>query len=155
MANGAILHFYFAHTENNKSIERALRSHDNVPLSYYDAVFANAGNSPHLSEESILATAFELQNYSAPFFYLSKYGGTEGFVTEWEEHNRVLFRESGARYVDISAMAHGLTSLTRGAVEHKHGVDSHYCLPGPPDQMGLLLLKIMWAVHQEKFYPAR
>ena len=154
MANGAILHFYFAHMEKNKSIERALRSHDNVPWSYYDAVFANSGNPPRLSEESVLATAFELQNASVPFFFLSSYAKDDKAVSEWEEHNRVLFHASGARYVDIRIMTHGLTSLTRGAVEPPKR-DGHFCLPGPPDQIGLLLLKIMWAVHQEKFDPAR
>lgn len=167
MANGAVAHYHFAGGEADKSIADALPFHDDVAevadaarsrsngcrrWSYYDAVFANSGNAPAMSEASVLASALELQEASVPFFWLSTFDGT-GDIGGWREHDRSAFRNSGARYVNISAMALGLGSLTKGGVEDLRDPvgepDEHFCLPGPPDEMGLLLLKIMWAVRGE------
>ena len=164
IANGATVHYYFAHHDENKSVWDAVPFHHQVPYwSHYDAVFANSGNHPYMSEESVLISAFELQQAAVPFFWLSQYDGA-GDINEWEASKVSRFHESGARYVDVRSMTHGLRSLTRGAVESgektkesnaeddrfvEHaGGDPHFCLPGPPDEMALLLLKLMWAVHE-------
>eukprot|EP00752_Nemacystus_decipiens_P009300 g8311.t1 len=156
MTNGAIVHYYFSGGEANKSISDALSYHNNATWSDYDAVFANGGNSPKMSRESVLSSAFELRNASVPFFWLSEYDGY-GDLNRWEASDIVLFHESGARFLDVGAMARGLRSLTKGAIEEhstsnsfqKKFGDPHFCLPGPPDEMALLLLKLVWAVHQE------
>lgn len=145
MKNGAVLHYYFANADRNKSIGDALHHHQNVPWSYYSAVFANSGNDPRMSEESVLNTAFELQKAKVPFFWLSTYEGV-GSIKAWPALRRRQFQQSGAKFVDISAMTLGLDPFTKGAIEHT--LDPHFCLPGPPDEMGLLLLKMMWAVHE-------
>lgn len=156
MTNGATVHYYFSGVEANKTIADALRYHNNATWCDYDAVFANGGNTPKMPPESVLTAAFELQNASVPFFWLSEYDGY-GDISRWEESNVLLFHESGARFVDIGTMARGLRSLTKGGIEEhstsnsfqKKFGDPHFCLPGPPDEMGLLLLKLVWAVHQE------
>lgn len=156
MTNGAAVHYYFAHADNNKDIRDALAFHDHLPLSYYDAVIANSGNTPTMSPDSVLSSAFELQQAAVSFFWLSSYDKT-GDINGWEASNIASFHESGARYVDISAMTYGLRSMTKGAIEgtttsqsydDQFG-DPHFCLPGPPDEMGLLLLKLVWAAHEE------
>lgn len=157
MTNGAIVHYYFSGSDKNKSIADALSHHNNASWSDYDAVFANGGNTPMMQPESVLTSAFELQNASVPFFWLSAYDGY-GDISRWEESNVLLFHESGARFVDVGTMARGLRSLTKGAIEEhstsdifqKRFGDVHFCLPGPPDEMGLLLLKLVWAAYQER-----
>ena len=146
MTNEAILHYHYSGNNENKHVREALRFHGNVSWSYYDAIFANSGNHPAMSEESAVQSAIEIQDAGVSFFWLSNYDGV-GAMSEWKESNRLRFHESGARYVDISAMTSGLDALTKAKVEHLEH-DPHFCLPGPPDEMGLLLLKIMWAVHE-------
>ncbi|CAN0502780.1 unnamed protein product, partial [Scytosiphon promiscuus] len=55
---------------------------------------------------------------------------------------------SGAIYVDIYSMVKGMEAWTKGAVEGE--LDPHYCLPGLPDELAVLLLKIVWAVYEEE-----
>ncbi len=150
MTNGAILHYHYSGNNAQKSIREPLPYHGNPAWSYYDAVFANSGNPPAMSEESAVASAIEVRNAGVPFFWLSNYDGV-GDIGGWNESSRIRFHESGAIFVNISAMALGLGSLTAGTIEDRmqgDQKDPHFCLPGPPDEMGLLLLKIMWAVRQ-------
>lgn len=144
--NGAALHYVFANTEASKSLSDALPHHGNVSWSWYDAVFANEGNPPTLSPESVLATLAELQEVSVPFFWLNTYEGG-GDVSKWENSQRSRFQDCGAKHVKIDAMTLGMKTLTKGAVEDSP--DPHFCLPGPPDEMALLLVKMMWALHFE------
>ena len=168
MTNGAIVHYYYAGTDRQKSIRDALPFHNSSPdWLHYDAVFANSGNQPSLSQESVLTSALELQQAAVPFFWLSEYDGV-GHINGWEASQVSRFHESGAKFVDIRSMTHGLRSFTKGAVESgrqsqggsnvgddsflgKIGGDPHFCLPGPPDEMAVLLLKLMWAVHQGNY----
>lgn len=144
--NGAIVHFYFANVEGNKSPSDSLAAHGSVPWSWYDAVVANQGNPPALTPDDVLATATELQELSVPFFWLNTYEG-RGEVGSWGESQRSRFQELGAKHVKIDAMVLGMRNMTKGAVEHSP--DPHFCLPGPPDEMSLLLAKMLWAVYFE------
>lgn len=146
--NGATLHYYFANTEQGKSLSDSLPPHGNESWSWYDAVFANQGNGPPLLPDAVLTAAAELQEASVPLFWLNTYEG-KGDVGKWNESRRSRFQASGAKHVRIDAMAHGMHNLTKGAVESDFPHDPHFCLPGPPDEMALLLLKMMWAVHFE------
>lgn len=146
MTNGATVHYYYAGSDRNKSIRDIFAVHNPTPhWCHYDAVIANSGNPTYLSAESALTSAFELQQAAVPFFWLSEYDGV-GDINGWEVNKTARFHESGAKFVDISSMTSGLRSLTKGAVESKK--DPHFCLPGPPDEMAVLILKLMWAVHQ-------
>ena len=116
------------------------------PLSSYDVVFMNAGNSPSLSIQMTIKSAIQVQAAGTPFFWLSTYDGV-GRISEWSLDEKTRFFATRARYVDIQSMMLGLQAWTKGAVE---GVDDpHYCLPGPPNEIALLLVKIVWAVFEE------
>eukprot|EP00903_Cladosiphon_okamuranus_P018355 g16886.t1 len=112
------------------------------------SVFANQGNLPVLSHAAVLAAAAELHEASVPFFWLNQYQGG-GDVGTWGELEKSRFEASGAKHVRIDAMTRGMDNLTKGAVENNSPGDLHFCLPGPPDEMALLLLKMMWAIHFE------
>ncbi|CAN0194100.1 unnamed protein product [Scytosiphon promiscuus] len=55
----------------------------------------------------------------------------------------------GVKYVRVGVMALGLDHLRKGSVQPEVGEDPHFCLPGPPNEMTLLLLKLLWASHVE------
>lgn len=115
-------------------------------LSSYDAVFLNPGNNPPIDAEQAVEIALEVQAAGTQVFWLSAYGGN-GRTSKWTKDQRSLFYESGALYVDIQCMAQGMKSWTKGGVE---GVaDGHFCMPGPPNEIALLLLKIVWAMFEE------
>eukprot|EP00752_Nemacystus_decipiens_P012749 g11290.t1 len=165
MNNGAEVHYYFSGGDAKKSVKDALRFH-NPYWFHYDAVFANSGNPPFMSEESALVSARQLQQAAVPFFWLSEYDGV-GDINGWEASAVARFHELGAKFVDIRSMTHGMRAFTKGSVESvpkdqggrfdvaaddafkKVKGDPHFCLPGPPNEMALLLLKLMWAVRQE------
>lgn len=45
-------------------------------------------------------------------------------------------------------MVKGMEAWTKGAVENKN--DKHsYCLQGPPDEIAVLAIKLLWAVYEE------
>ncbi|CAN0217103.1 unnamed protein product [Ectocarpus sp. 6 AP-2014] len=144
--NGAIVHYYYAGGDPDKSIKDALLGHGNVSLSYYDAVAANHGNDPQMTVDNVCKAAFELQALSVPFFWLSTYSG-QGSINTWNDMQKAQFTQSGARFVNVGHMVFGLSNLTKGVVEDL--VDPHFCLPGPPDELGFLFLKIIWALYHE------
>ncbi|CAN0241692.1 unnamed protein product [Ectocarpus sp. 12 AP-2014] len=145
--NGAVVHYYYAGGDQHKTIKDALLRHGNVSLSYYDAVVANHGNGPQMTVDNVCEAAFELQALSVPFFWLSTYSG-QGSVNMWNDAQKAQFTQSGARFVNVGHMVFGLSNFTKGVVEDL--VDPHFCLPGPPDELGFLLLKIIWALYHER-----
>lgn len=85
-----------------------------------------------------------------PFFWLNAYEG-KGDPQGWNSRQRETdFPECGAKFVRVGDMAHGLQRLTRKVVEKMEEYDPHFCMPGPPDEIGILLLKLVWALHHEK-----
>lgn len=83
------------------------------------------------------------------FFWLSTYEG-RGHPKGWNSRQRETdFPESGAKFVHVGGMAQGLHRFTREFVQKTGYPDPHFCMPGPPDEIGLLLLKLMWALHVE------
>lgn len=150
-ANGAILHYYFAGSDKRKHVSDILPHFNVSSLSYYDSVFANNGNGPAMRPPRVLEAAAELKNDSVPFFWLSTYDGLDGLhgdVDGWEEDDRVRMDVLGAKFIRVGVMALGLEHLRKRVVQPGSG-DNHFCLPGPPNEMALLLLKLMWAVHFE------
>lgn len=152
-ANGAILHYQFAGGQENKHVSKAPPHFDVSSVSYYDAVFANFGNSPSMEPPQVLSSAAELKNASVPFFWLSTYEGLNGEggdVDGWEEDDRARMDSLGAKYIRVGVMALGLDHLRKGSVEPDARGDPHFCLPGPPDEIALLVLKIAWALYFER-----
>lgn len=41
-----------------------------------------------------------------------------------------------------------LRCLRKGEVEGEH--NPHFCMPGPPNEIGVLLLKMAWALYDER-----
>lgn len=142
--NGAILHYYFADT-GPKRIESALDEH-NFLLPSYDAVFANPGNEPRMTTLDLLESARALKTAGVPLLWLSTYDGA-GNKEDWHQQTRRALEDCGVRFIPVHDMG-GLSHLTKERVENARG-DTHFCLPGPPSEIGVLLLKIAWALHIE------
>lgn len=140
------MHFQFSNSEKMKGLSFARQRHGMEDLSSYDAVFINSGNDPPIGARKAIDVVLEVQAAGTQAFWLSTYDGS-GQISKWTKDLRARFNESGALYVDIECMAQGMISWTRGGVE---GVaDHHFCLPGPPNEIALLLLKIVWAMFEE------
>ena len=144
--NGAVVHFQFSNTEKMKGLADARKRHGMEDLSSYDAVFVNPGNNPPISAKKAVEIALEVQAAGTQFFWLSTYSGS-GQISKWSKHQRARFYESGALYVDISCMARGMKSWTKGRVEGES--DGHFCMSGPPNEIALLLLKLVWAMFED------
>lgn len=141
------MNYVFSHTAKEKHIEDVLRLHHDDWFTSYDMVIANNGNAPVMEPAAVIETALRLQGAQVPFLWLSTYDGN-GDVGGWSEGHQKMFANSGAIFVPVGDMMRGLGHLTRGRVEgEQNGEDDHYCMPGPPNQLGMLLVKLMWAVH--------
>ena len=143
--NGATVHFTFSDRNRGKRLKHEQIEHGNEPLSSYDAVIMNSGNPPRMKSSVALAGAIEVQNAGAQFVWLSEYGRGTG-IDSWPEDEREAFYESGAKFLDVNRMVTGLKYLTKGKVEGSG--DPHFCMPGPPNEIAILVLQLMWAVHE-------
>ncbi|CAM9508172.1 unnamed protein product [Laminaria digitata] len=144
--NGAAVHYTFSHTQENKGLEHALHGHGMDEGATYNAVFMNAGNDPPLDAAKAIDLALEVQASGSQFFWMSTYNGV-GSISQWTRDERVRLFETGALYIDVQCMMRGMEAYTAGVVEG--GADGHYCLPGPPNEIAVLLLKIMWVMDGE------
>lgn len=143
MSNNATVHYFFAHREFNKSLEDSLHFFG-TSYDEYDAIFANVGNSPIMHTPRVLKVARQLDQIGIPLLWLSTYDG-EGDVRAWSSEDRLAFSTAGARYIPVHDMISTLSRFTMGVVEG--GNDDHFCLPGPPNELGLLALRLIWALH--------
>lgn len=141
-ANGSTLHYFFAHTEEDKAVEDALEAHG-TDYGDYDAVFANAGNDPRLEPLMMISAASKFGAHGVPFFFQSVYQG-EGDIRDLTPEQKRHFDETGAFFIPVSEMVKNLQRFTKGFVEDEW--NPHYCLPGPPDEIGLLMLRLVWAL---------
>lgn len=140
-ANGASIHFYFAHKEIHKRIEDALDVHDTA-FGDYDVVFANPGNKPHMDPSVLLDSALELQQAKVPLVWFSAYEG-EGDIREWDVDQQRKFADLDAKFLPVHDMVKDFGNLTKGFIESER--NPHFCMPGPPDEIGVLLLKLVWS----------
>lgn len=145
--NGAAVHYTFGHTQQHKGLDHARHGHGMDADSAYDAVFMNAGNDPSMDAKTAIDIAFEVQASGSQFFWLSTYNGV-GHISQWTREERVRLLKSGALFIDVQSMMQGLDAYSVGVVEGGGG-DGHHCLPGPPNEIALLLLKLMWTMHGE------
>lgn len=141
-ANGASIHFYFAHKEGDKRIEDALDVHGTA-FGDYDMVFANPGNTPHMEPSLLLDAALELQQGNVPLVWLSAYAG-EGDIRDWDADQQREFTRRDAKFLSVHDMVRDLGSLTKGYVENERH-NPHFCMPGPPNEIGVLLLQLVWS----------
>ena len=140
------MHFQFSHNQKTKGLDDARLKHRMEDLSSYDAVFINQGNKPTIDAEQAIEIALVVQAAETQVFWLSTYDASSR-ISKWSKDQRARFYKSGALHVDIECMARGMKTWTKGSVEDVN--DGHFCMPGPPDEMALLLLKIIWAMFEE------
>lgn len=100
-----------------------------------------------LETDLMIDTAFELKEQSVPFFWLNGYGGG-GDIGSMKNKQRSMFVHSGAKHIKIDDMTLGMNYLRKREVEGIN--DTHFCLPGLPNEISLLLIKIIWAEYYEK-----
>ena len=143
--NGAAIHYRFAHREMSKRLEDGIRVHG-TRFEDYDVVVVNSGNRPRMEPEELLRVSNELKEQGVPLMWLSTYDGT-GDIEKWSDEQRAEFKESGAKFVPIHRMVQSIQYLTKGAIEGES--NHHFCMPGPPNEIGILLLQTAWAMRAE------
>lgn len=146
LSNDAVIHYWFAHLEGNKSVQHAFQEFGNS-LSDYDVVVANVGNEPPMPAQRVISDAQVLHQAGIPLIWLSTYDGG-GAVQDWTDDERRAFDEAGAKYIPVHDMVETLGDFTRGVAEHND--DEHFCLPGPPDELGLLVLQLIRALSHDR-----
>ena len=144
------MHYYYVGGEKGKSFEAALNQHEVMSLSFYDVIIANTGNGEPMETEYLLKSAQVMHDVGVQLIWLSLYDG-RGNIADWEEDDRTRFADSGAKFLPIEYMARGLEQYKKGDVEPQvNPKDPHFCLPGPPAEMGFLLLQLLWAMYEER-----
>lgn len=141
------MHFTFSDQSRTKSLKEARNSHGSGDLASYDVIVANEGNPPRLTSSEAVEMALQAQAARAQLFWLTTYAAG-GDVGKWKEQDRERFVGSGAKHVDVGCMSQGMYGWTIGAV--KNSPDDHFCMPGPSDEIAVLLAQLMWAVHEER-----
>lgn len=141
--NGAALHYYFANHEEDKCIDHALEPHG-TSFSDYDLVFANPGNLPSMNPASVLASARSMKQAGVTLVWMSSYQGL-GEPGEYfgEAGQLEEFRELGIRFLPVHEIVKAVTSFEKGKVEG--GSDSHFCLPGPTNELSLFFAQVIWS----------
>lgn len=140
--NGAVLHYYFADTEKNKHVEDALTVFK-TKFSNYDMIFVNHGNDPNIETDSLLNSAKAAQQARVPLIWMSTYDGAGALHEYFSPEEVALFHELGARYLPAHEITKGAESFVKGEVEG--GNDGHFCLPGPPNEVGIFLFQLVWS----------
>lgn len=144
--DNTVIHYFFAAENVNKSIDIALSQFGTSPEDYDFAVF-NAGNIPAMPADEALASAQRIHEAKGSFVWLATYDG-KGDVRSWSPEQQQAFLATDAKFIAVNSMMESVVDFTRGAVE---GIsDSHFCLPGPPDELGLLLRQVIWALSFER-----
>lgn len=144
--NNGTLHYWFADQERNKSVEDALESFDK-PATHYDAIVANAGNEPVMDTEHVVSAAEFFHQAGVPFLWLTTYDGV-GDIRSWDAEDRQAFEAANGKHIPVHEMMESMGIFTRGVVETMN--DDHFCLPGPPDELGLLILQVIWALDRQR-----
>ncbi|CAM9726063.1 unnamed protein product, partial [Pylaiella littoralis] len=81
--------------------------------------------------------------------WVSHYDGN-GDVASWTSEEQAEFWNSGARFLPVHRMVEGLEYLTKGVVEGETSGNPHFCMPGPPNEIGILVLRVAWSLHDER-----
>lgn len=147
--NGASWHYQYAQDDNvgvQKSVDDRI-GYFSVDPENIDVIVANHCNGRPLTYASLLTTAQRFAGSETLIIWLTAYDGVGKFSEEKMETLRAL----GVVQVDLSVMMSDprLIELSCLAVQ-KIPRDSHYCLPGPPDEISILILRIIWAHFQEQ-----
>ncbi|CAM9543448.1 unnamed protein product [Discosporangium mesarthrocarpum] len=137
--NHATLRYAFENREGNKSIEKYAALFGMKP-SDFDAVITNKGNAPPMTQDALVASARALNAAGVPLFWLTTF--EEGVNWEIEQSP---FKGIDVVPFDTKNMVSGQRDLKVGIVEKDRSGDPHFCLPGPPSEIGILVLRMVWA----------
>lgn len=139
--------YYFAHRQLNKSVIDGLEMFGQS-ASHYSMAFVNSGNHPRMEHASVLEAARLFNEAGVPFFWVTTYDGGTNNVRNWNEESQEEFFGANGRQISVHSMTRGTEEFLQRAAEGN--TDPHYCLPGPPNEMARLVLKIAWAVEIER-----
>lgn len=145
LRNKAIVHFWFAGDDRNKSIEHAFQEFG-TSVADYDVIIANAGNKPPMETEHVVSSAQHFYRANVSFLWLTTYDG-EGDIRNWTDEDQQAFVAANGKHVPVHRMIKSVTNFTRGFVEGTN--DEHFCLPGPPNELGRVVLQLIWALQNE------
>lgn len=112
-------------------------------MSDYDVVVANSGNKPVMDTKRTVASAQHFHQVGVPFIWLATYDGV-GNINDWEFGDREAFLAAKGNHIPVNNMMETMSNFTMGA--ELGSDDDHFCLPGPPDEVGLLILQLVWAL---------
>ncbi|CAM9862282.1 unnamed protein product [Discosporangium mesarthrocarpum] len=144
--NHASIKYIFADNERAKSIGKYAEVAFGMKPSDFDVVVANPGNMPYMTRESLVSTARALNGTGTALFWMSTYDGTY----LWEDQQESPLKGLDVVQFDTHNIVSSQTSYQVQNVEMGHVNDPHFCLPGPPLELGVLLLDLIWArTHQQ------
>lgn len=143
--NGAAVTYLFSDTESksyNKLISqvRVIREGDIFVI--------NNGNMPKMGQEEILETAKEIKHSGGKLFFLSSYYYNTSHLDFWTKENKKKLKEYDVTYLDVTCMTNGIHDWRKSEIEGGEK-DTHFCLPGPPNEIAFLLLRLIWAYTTE------
>lgn len=139
---GARLDYFFADGQKYKRVESGLKPH-HTNFRDYDMVIANSGNMPPMRLPRLLESARQIAAAGIPFVWLTTYNGV-GDIATFSQESRDTLDSYNVKFLPVHAMVKDLDRFTKGSIENS-GVNVHYCMPGPPNEIGMLLLRIMWS----------
>lgn len=142
--NDSAVKFIVSHTESNKGYDKLI-SQVRV-IREGDIFFMNSGNMPYISVEEVLKIAKEINYYGAKLFFLSNYYYNP--LVFWTNDNKKKLEEYNVTYLNITCMTNGIYDWRKSEVEGGE-LDGHFCLPGPPNEMAFLILRLIWAQMNE------
>lgn len=146
LCDGVTVHYHFANNDNNKSVEQALEDFD-TSFADYDFIIANAGNTPRMHTDRAVRAAQLSHDAGASFIWLTTYNGI-GDVGKWTAEDRQAFAAANVTYIPVHDMMESMINFTTGVA--KGTQNTHFCLPGPPDELGVFLLELIWALYSER-----
>lgn len=143
--NGARVFFRFSDISiRNKQIEREMRSMGLDPTDV-DVIISNSGNGEKMTFESLRTTAQNFRGSGKLILWLSNYFHVTSL---FEGQQARTLADLGVVQFDMSkVMRHTLHPNEKSycqVVENRQ-LDTHYCMPGPPDELGILLARMVWA----------
>ncbi|CAM9315731.1 unnamed protein product [Sphacelaria rigidula] len=145
LRNGASIHYKFSDEHiMSKNILREIASMG-LDLVDVDVVFSNGGNGKEMSFKDLHESARALKESETLLVWLSKFYNRNTIYTG--PRGKAL-RDIDVIQFDMSTMMRThlkpVKEFSHRFVEGRAG-DTHYCMPGPPDELGILFARIVWA----------
>lgn len=151
--NGASLHYRFSdQTLHHKDIDNEI-AYMGLNPDKVDVVIANMGNGEIIPFSSLSKSARRMQESGKLILWLSTF--YNGRVGIYAGPRGKALADLGVVQFDFSMMMRdslqAVKELSCKVVENR-SQDTHYCMPGPPDELGILLARMVWAhfVQQQK-----